>query len=284
MKPLKRVIRNIYLAIVKMIEHDGVEHSGYMSFMMLVAIFPFFIFILALTSFFGASEIGRQFLGFAIENMPENSIEIIKIRVNEMLLAPPQSLLTLAILGTLWTASSFVECLRTILNRVYEIKSPPPYILRRLMSIAQFLLISLAIFLSVFLLIIVPIALAKIPNIVVLASNHAVIIQISRYILIFLSLFLTVCALYYIIPNAVLKFTEVIPGAILTVLLWAGSGYFLSKYIIYYNQLNLVYGSLGSIIVTLIFFYIVNMIFIIGAEFNHLSAMKESAEEDNNIL
>ena len=92
----------------------------------------------------------------------------------------------------------------------------------------------------------------------------------ARYALIFVSLFLSVCALYYIIPNAKLRFAEVVPGAFLTIILWAISGYLLSTYIVYYNQLNIVYGSLGSIIVTLIFFYIVNMIFIIGAEFNYL--------------
>ena len=44
---------------------------------------------------------------------------------------------------------------------------------------------------------------------------------------------------------------------------------YLEKYSID-NQLDIIYGSLGSIIVTLIFFYIVNMIFILGAEFNYL--------------
>jgi len=274
----KRTLWQIYRAIVKMIDHDGVEHSGYMSFMMLVSIFPFFIFILALTSFFGASDIGRQFLGFAIENMPENSIEIIKIRVNEILLAPPQGLLTLAVLGTLWTASSFVECLRTILNRVYEIKSPPPYILRRLMSIIQFVLLSISIFCLVLVLIIIPIGLAKVPNITKLFGQQLMILHITRYILILLSLFFTVYILYYVIPNTNLRLTEVIPGTILTVSLWSISGYLLSKYIIYYHQLSLVYGSLGSIIVTLVFFYIVNMIFIIGAEFNYLIRIEKNSQ------
>jgi membrane protein len=246
--------------------------------MMLVSIFPFFIFILALTSFFGASDIGRQFLGFAIENMPENSIEIIKIRVNEILLAPPQGLLTLAVLGTLWTASSFVECLRTILNRVYEIKSPPPYILRRLMSIIQFVLLSISIFCLVLVLIIIPIGLAKVPNITKLFGQQLMILHITRYILILLSLFFTVYILYYVIPNTNLRLTEVIPGTILTVSLWSISGYLLSKYIIYYHQLSLVYGSLGSIIVTLVFFYIVNMIFIIGAEFNYLIRIEKNSQ------
>ena len=254
-----------------MIDHDGVEHSGYMSFMVLVSIFPFFIFILAFTSFFGASELGERFIEIALENMPEHSIDYsIQTRIRELIKAPPQGLMTLAIFGTLWTASSFVECLRTILNRVYGITSPPNYILRRLLSIAQFLIISSMISLAMLLLVIIPIILAKIPQFTSLIEGYQGTLNIARYITITLALFLGVCSLYYIIPNAKLRFLEVIPGALLTVILWSISGYLLSTYIVYYHEFDVVYGSIGSIIVTLIFFYIVNMIFIIGAEFNYL--------------
>lgn len=271
---MKKIVCNLYNSVGKMIEHDGIEHSGYMSFMMLVSIFPFFIFILAFTSFFGASELGEKFIELALENMPTHSIDSIKSRITELITSPPQGLLTLAIFGTIWTSSSFVECLRTILNRVYEIKSPPNYILRRLLSIAQFLGISTIISLAMLLLIIIPIGLKKIPQFMELIEAHTFMIETFRYTLIFMSLLFSVCALYYIIPNAKLRLFEVIPGAILTVVLWGLSGYFLSKYIVYYRQLSVVYGSLGSIIVTLIFFYIVNMIFIIGAEFNYLMRNK----------
>lgn len=267
---MRRIIINLYQSIIKMVDHDGVEHSGYMSFMVLLSIFPFFIFILAFTSFFGASEIGERFIHIALENMPAQSIESIRSRVNELISAPPQRLLTLAIIGSLWTSSSFVECVRTILNRVYEIKSPPNYFFRRMLSIAQFIFISMMICLAMLLLIIIPIGLSKIPQIMVVINDYKTILNSFRYFFIFLSLFLTVSSLYYLIPNVKLKFSEVLPGAFLSVILWIISGYLLSKYIVYYNQLNIVYGSLGSIIITLIFFYIINMIFIIGAEFNYL--------------
>ena len=273
---MKRVIYNLYMSVVKMIDHDGVEHSGYMSFMVLVSIFPFFIFILAFTSFLSASELGEKFVELVLENMPEHSTESIKTRINELISAPPQGLLTLAIVGTIWTSSSFVECLRTILNRVYEITAPPNYILRRLLSIAQFLIISSVISFAMLLLVIIPIGLEKIPKFMSFIEDYKAVLNFARYGVVVLSLFFAVCSLYYIIPNAHLRFLEVVPGAFLTVILWVLSGFLLSKYIVYYNQLNIIYGSLGSFIVTLVFFYIVNMIFIIGAEFNYLMRSKNS--------
>ena len=276
---MKKIIVNLYRSVTKMIDHDGIEHSGYMSFMVLLSIFPFFIFILAFTGFFGASELGEKFIQLALENMPAQSIDSIRTRVRELITTPPQGLLTLAIIGSIWTSSSFVECLRTILNRVYEIKSPPNYFLRRMLSIAQFLFISTMISLAMLLLVIIHIGLQKIPQFMNLIEDYKTILNFSRYLLVFLSLFFTVCALYYLIPNIKLRLFEVVPGALLSVFLWILSGYLLSTYLVYYNQLNIIYGSLGSIIVTLIFFYIVNMIFILGAEFNYL--MKHNI--DNNL-
>lgn len=273
---IQKFLSCLYQAAEKTIEHDGVEHAGYMSFMILLSMFPFLIFFLALTSFFGASELGDNLLMLLLENMPEHTIDLVKLRIRELISSPPQSLMNLAIIGSIWTSSSFVECLRTILNRVYEIKSPPAYIKRRLLSIVQFLIISIMISFAMFLLVVTPVVLSKLPASTEIISTYSAKATYVRYVLILCSLFLGASSLYYIIPNVKLRFIEVLPGAVITVLLWVASGYLLSTYIVYYHQLNVVYGSLGSIIVTLIFFYIINMLFIYGAEFNHLWHLKQS--------
>ena len=267
---MKRIIKCFYQAAVKLVEHDGVEHSGYMSFIILLSIFPFMVFLLALSTFIGASELGQNFIVLFMDTMPELATSSISSRINELGNSPPQSLMTLAIVGSIWTASSFVECLRTILNRVYEINSPPPYIRRRLLSIIQFLVISILITFTMFLVVIIPIFLSKVPVILEMIDQHKRTLNFLRYSIILCSLFITASSLYYIVPNKQLSFIDVIPGALLTVALWVISGHLLSTYIIYYNQLSIVYGSLGGIIVTLIFFYIINIIFIYGAEFNYL--------------
>lgn len=267
---IKSISYALHNAIGRMINHDGVEHAGYMSFMVMLSIFPFCIFLLAFTSFIGASELGTNFIDLVLEHMPDYSINAIKVQITDLEKSPPQGFLTLAIAGSIWTASSYVECLRTILNRVYEISALPHYVLRRLLSVLQFLLISLIITFAMFLLVILPIAIQKAPAIMDLIRDYKFPLNVTRYILIFLSLFFTSCSLYYIIPNVRMPFLEVVPGALLTVLLWILSGYGLSIYISYFNQINLVYGSIASIIITMIFFYIINMIFIYGAEFNYL--------------
>lgn len=271
---MKKFFICLYRAIDKTIMNDGVEHAGYMAFMVVLSLFPFLVFFLSVTSFFGASELGQNLIKLLIESSPENVVGSLKIRFEELKGTPPTSLLNLAIFGTIWTASSFVEGLRTILNRILEVASPPPYITRRLLSILQFILLSGFVALIMLLFVAVPITLQKM-------NLHKILNDFDlwgywRYLYIFISLFFSVLCFYTLIPNVKNDFVKMIPGAILTTISWQISGYLLSKYIIYYHQLSLVYGSLGSIIVTLLFFYIINFLFIVGAAFNHhLSVYKD---------
>jgi membrane protein len=257
----------LYQGIVKTINDDGVEHAGYMAFLVILSMFPFLVFFLSLTSFFGASEVGQSLIELMLDSSPDSIAGSIKIRLEELKSAPPSSLLNLAIIGTIWTASSFVEGLRTILNRIFEVSSPPPYITRRLLSILQFLILCFTLAGIMLIFIFIPIFLKQfnIPEI----HYPSFIAGHTKQFYIFISLFFCVLGFYIFIPNAKMTVIDMLPGALTTTIAWQLGGYFLSKYIGYYHQLSLVYGSLGSIIVTMIFFYIINFIFIVGAAFNY---------------
>jgi membrane protein len=257
-------------ALFKTINDDGVEHAGYMSFMVLLCFFPFLVFFVALTGFLGASELGQYFIDILRNHLPEHVTEVLMPRVREIVSAPPQGLLTLAIVGTIWTASSFVEGLRTILNRINEVSTPPAYLWRRLLSITQFLIMSVVLTLLMLVLVVFPIILHKSSLYEEFINRFGAILQYGRYGLIFFILLAWTTMFYYFIPNVKVKFRNVLPGAFIVVLLWLITGLIVSNYIVYYKQLSVIYGSLGSIIVTLLFFFVVNMIFIYGAEFNYL--------------
>ena len=276
---MQKIFKSLYRSLfVMIVVHDGVEHAGFMSFMVLLSLFPFLVFFFAFTGFFGESQLGRELVAFLIDNLPANAIASIKTRIIEIVETPPPSLMNLAIIGTIWTSSSFVEGLRTILNRIYHISSPPPYLWRRFLSIILFLVITILLYISTIMLIIVPTALMEIPSVVGIVNSFSPIWGYIHYFLIFITMLFIVAALYYILPNAKITFIEVLPGAVVTVILWLFSGYLLTKYLVYYTQLNIVYGSIASIIITLIFFFIINFLFIYGAAFNYEYMRKNNGE------
>lgn len=254
------------------ITHDGIEHAGYLAFLSILSLFPFLVFLFAFVGFIGQSAVGAHFVTLLMQNaiLPEHIRLALEPRVEEIISGPPQGLLTFAIVGAIWTASSAVEGLRTILNRAYRVATPPAYIWRRLLSIAQFLMLTLAVVVAMFGLVLVPIVWDHISHFFGLQNTFTgPLWPYLRYGLTTLILFIVVCVFFVIIPNIRQSWNRAAPGAVLVVMLWMLAAFLLSTYLQHFQQVNLIYGSLGGIIASLLFFYISAVIFIFGAEFNY---------------
>lgn len=257
------------IAVIDTVRQDGIEHAGYLSFLSILSLFPFLIFLIAIIGFFGASEAGVSAVNSVLSFFPNEISQALAPRINEIILGPPQSFLTIAIIGVIWTASSSVEGCRTILNRAYRIAFPPPYLWRRFLSILQFFLITFSALIGIVVFVIVPTFLKKLELKFNIHFDINSNIFYFRYFAICLLLLCATSLLYYILPNAHQKITQTLPGSILTVLLWSLLVKIFIAYLHNFHQFNLVYGSLAGIIISLMFFYLVSIIFIIGAEFNY---------------
>lgn len=253
------------------VTHDGVEHAGYLAFLGLLSIFPFLVFLVALTGFVGEGELGRQFISFLRDNLPHHIMNALMPRVDEIISGPSPALLTLSMVAALWTASSAVEGYRTVLNRAYHVGTPPAYIWRRLLSIAQLLIFTFLLLIGMLLLVIIPIALESIELRLGIPQKIIDSLQwdVSVKPMLIAIIFLVVVAMYYILPNIKQSLRAVLPGAAFTVACWVAAVELFRIYLTSFDQVNLIYGSLGGIIAALLFFYLLNLIFIFGAELNY---------------
>lgn len=260
---LSRIFQSLKYSVRDTILHDGVEHAGYLAFLFILSLFPFLIFLVSIASIIGNSETGTNLINLLFDSIPPKFLSSVKTRIDEITSGPPQSVLTIAFIGILWTASSAIEGIRTILNRAYRIDSPPAYIWRRLMSIVQFILFVLVIITltTAF----VTFSIFSISDIFHIDTNWIYL----KKILITLVSIKMIAFIYYIIPNARQKVKNTLPGALICVILfWL----ILQLFVLYlqnFNQFNLLYGSLAGIIATLMFFFLVGLAFITGAEFNY---------------
>lgn len=265
----------LYRAGYNAIEHDGIEHAGYLAFLSMLALFPFLVFLVTLTGLVGESASGVHFITLLFDTLPPHLVDALRPRVQEILTGPPQGLLTLAILGAIWTSSSAVEGYRTILNRAYHVKTVPRYWVRRLASIGQLLVFSFLILTLMLVLVLAPVAVQGLP-LFELSSGGDVgamlhLLGSTGLKLVAMGLLVLMAAsVYYILPNVKISYRATLPGALLTAFGWIGSASLFSGYLSGVNRINLIYGSLGGIIATLLFFYVTNLIFIYGAELNYL--------------
>lgn len=267
---LKKLLQCFYKAGINTVDHDGVEHAGYLAFLGLLSLFPFLVFLVALAGALGESVTRMEFFNFIIASLPPDVVEALQPRVLEITSGPSQGLLTLAIVGAIWTSSSAVEGVRTVLNRAYRVHTPPSYLWRRLLSIVQLIVLTAIIIIGMGLLVIWPIVWQYLQDLLSLDISLTGQLRQLSYIIAALLLFFVVSSLYYVLPNVRQTWVSVFPGAAIVVIGWMLSARLFSFYLSHFDQVNLIYGSLGGVIATLLFFYILSVIFIYGAEFSFL--------------
>jgi membrane protein len=282
MKLISQILRLFYKAGDNLVDNDGIELAGYLTFLALLSLFPFLVLIVAIAGFIGQGELGREFITLLITHLPKEAVSAIEPRIQEIMSGPPQGLLTISIFGTLWTSSSAVEGFRTVLNRAYRVSNPPTYVLRRLLSIVQVVLFTVLIIIVMSVLVLAPIFMN--PLVQWLGLNTESITRFVTRDFIYIGaviIFISVSSLYFVLPNIRHKLSRVIPGAALVVVLWILGAQGLSLYLNNVHQVNLIYGSLSGFIATLLFFFVMNVIFIYGAEFNHqlFAMLGERVEE-----
>ena len=265
----KKLPRIFYKAGYYTVMHDGIEHAGYLSFLALLSIFPFLVFVFAIASGLGNQDVGAEFISDFQQLLPDDVALTLMPRINEILSGPPPGLLTLAIIGVIWTSSAAVEGTRTILNRAYRVMSPPSYVFRRLMSMLYIIILTFIVVVSMFFLTLAPTLWESTQTALNTEIEYHPKWGILRYYLSAFLIFFAVATSYYILPNIKQKWTAVVPGAAVVLFFWLLFAYLFSSYISYYKQVNVVYGSLAGIILTLLYFYVLSIIYIFGAEFNY---------------
>lgn len=257
-----------------MVYHDGMELAGYLSFLIMLVVFPFLVLFMWVVTFLGDGSWGNLLIQSILQSSWARFIDALKPRIIEITSSPPHSLVTLAILSATWTASSLFEGLRTVLNKAYRVSSPPSYILRRLLSFIEFGVAMIITLAFVGALVVIPSILGAIESVL-----PQTVIQYFEFLtpkysdlqlwILFIFGFTLISMAYYTLPSRKIKFVAVLPGTIFVVVSWTVFSILFKFYISNFPQVNLIYGSIAGIIIALLYFYICSIIFIIGAELNY---------------
>ena len=267
---LEQIKQNLFIrAMTKFVADHGFEHAGYCAFLHLFSVIPLFIILIAAMSLVYETESGIEIIKSVINLLPDYAVSFVKPQIDAIFSKPSVNLISFVFLGTIWTTSSSLEGMRTIFNKIYHVQNPPFFLISRMISMLQFLFLILCSVFSVATLIILPKIIhliertlhRKLPDIDYPYTNTIIILMILIGI---------ISVIYYSLTNKKMMFIEVIPGAILTVLLWYLSINLLTYYIANLADFNVVYGSMTGVIITLTFLYLVNIILIYGAEVNYI--------------
>ena len=258
---IKRVVVGVY--------NDGFIHAGNLAFLALLALFPFFILAAALAQILGQTESGAQTVATILAQLPSEVAATLRRPVAEVLSARTGPLLWIGGLVGLWTAGSFVETIRDILRRAYGVKYSAPFWPYRLSSIAVILgavvLLMFAFAITVVLSSVQHAISAWFP----LADDVVDALNVYRY-LPAVALFATNYILFYLLTPTRYrrKGCRKWPGALLITLWWLATVEVLPEAIGLLGGYDLTYGSLEGVMVVVIFFFMVGLVVVAGAELN----------------
>ena len=258
---LKRVSIGVY--------NDGFIHAGNLAYLALLALFPFFILAAAIAHILGQTESGAMTVATILSQLPPDVASTLEKPVREVLTARTGPLLWLGALVGAWTAASFIETIRDILRRAYGVAYCAPFWEYRLGSIGMIfvavLLLMFAFALSVTLSSLEYAIEAWVPFADDIVSTLAIYRVVPA-----IALFGTIYALFFALTPSRYrrKGCRKWPGALFITLWWLATVELLPDAISLVGGYDLTYGSLASVMIVLIFFFMVGLGVVAGAELN----------------
>lgn len=280
-KTIHIIKKNLFVqALLRLLDKEGLEYAGYISYLNFFSIFPLFVILISSFNIVDETKFGLKLVNMIISNVPDYASSMVNARIHEIINGPPTKIISFVFIGALWTTTSSLEGIRTAFNKIYELPQPQFFLLRRLLTILQFIITIILFLITILTFTILPKHITEIANFVEI--DYIVNVEILRKIISFIIIVCLVCSLYYSLTNRKLSLKELMPGAIINVVLWILTAKIMSYLLWSGNsllQFNIVYGSLGGIILALTFFYIANLTLLYGASFNFVLHRKFSKEK-----
>lgn len=266
---MKRAVYGVY--------SDGFIHAGNLAYISLLALFPFLILATAIAKLIGRDGQTDEAIFAILSQLPPNVAETLAEPLFEVTTDKSGALLWIGALIGLWTAGSFIETIRDILRRAYGIRMSAPFWEYRLASIGLIVGAVLLLFISFSATVLLTSLQALISSYLPFSDNIAAELGLFRVIPSVI-LFFTVYAIFYALTP--LRYRRgkrrVWPGAVFVTVWWLLIAFILPEAVGLVGGYGRTYGSMAGVMVVLIFFYIVGLGVVFGAEFN--AALADSGD------
>ncbi len=271
-------VREVIKRVATGVFSDGFVHAGNLAYLSLLTLFPFLIVAAAIARLFGRTEEGLRSVDAFLHTVPPGVAMSLRTPIADVLAARSGSLLWLGAVVGLWTTASFVETIRDILRRAYGVKSVRPFWQYRLWSIAlslgSLILMLVAFSFQVTLMAVEQFILRVMP----FATGAMWTISLTR-IAPAIALFVALYVMFYSLTPRQYREGKYPkwPGAAFTTGWWLLVTALLPTILANLTSYDLTYGSLAGVMITLIFFFLVGLGLVVGAQLN--AALAEGDDE-----
>jgi membrane protein len=264
----------------EMQEDDVFGRAAQLSYFFLLALFPLLLFLTSLLGYFAeaGTELRENLLNYLGSVMPGSAYDLVHTTVDEISKAKSGGKLSFGVLATLWAASNGMGAISESLNVAYNVKEQRPWWKARLMSIILTIALAVLIITALTLVLYGGEIGEKIAIYCGLGDAFTIAWKILQWPIVLLFVLLSFSLIYYFAPD--LRDQDwkwVTPGSVIALLLWLAVSFAFRAYLTYFDSYSATYGSLGAVIILMLWFYLTGAAILIGGEIN--SEIENAAAE-----
>ncbi|MEH6387378.1 YihY/virulence factor BrkB family protein [Pseudomonas profundi] len=258
---------------------DMSSYSAALAYQALFSIFPFILFLMAMLGFLHLPQFFDWLRSQATTVLPETAAEQIN-PVIDQLQSQNGGLLSFGILIALWTSSAGMRSLMNAMNKAYDVTEARPTWKVFLLSIVYTIGIAIVLLAIAAMMIMGPQVMEWLASQVGLQDIVVTIWTWARWPVAIFLMMLVVALLYYIAPNVEQSFRFITPGSVVAVIVWIAASLAFGYYVQNFGNYDATYGSIGAVIVLMLFFYISAAVLLLGAEIN--AVIEHAAQDGKN--
>jgi membrane protein len=273
-----RRLTDFLRALYREIDKDNVFNgAAALGFYLTLAIFPAMIFVMALIPYLPIERVDEAITNFLRQALPPRSASMFAGVVEEVMGERSGGVLTLGLAVALWASSTGMYAIMQQMNIAYGVKEKRPFVRGRATALALTLLFAVLVLGAFSLIVLGGVIQDWIGPRIGFREGLLALFATFRWIVIVLSLSLAITLVYHFAPNRKRPFRIVSVGsAIATVLLIAGSLGF-RVYVENFGNYSATYGSIGTVIVLMLWLFLAGLAILVGAE---IDALRETRPED----
>jgi membrane protein len=241
--------------------------AAQLAYYLLLALVPALVFLIALTSYFPAHALD-QMMNTAGALAPGEMTQLVRDQLNSIAEGQHGGILTFGILMALWSSSAAVVAMTDALNRAYDIEEARPWWKVRLTAILLTISLAAIVLVALALVLVGPTLAEWLAARTGMGGVFEWTWKILQWPIVFALVVTALGVLNYFGPDAEQDWAWVSPGAVLGTVLWLIASLAFKVYVSHFANYNQTYGSLGGIIVLMLWFYISGLSILAGAEMN----------------
>jgi membrane protein len=271
--PALHLLRTVTVEVFRRAFRDDIfGRAAQLAYYWLFSIFPLLLFLTALLAYLPMPHLFENLFAHLKQMLPPEAYSLLQTIFTQITSQPRGGLLSLGILVTIWASSSGMAAIITTLNIAYNAPPTRAWWKERLLALALTLALAIFVIVAFALLFFGESIGERVAQSYGYGETFRAVWSLSQWVVIVGFVLLALDALYYFAPNVRQHWRLVSPGGVFALSCWLLTTFGFKLYVVRFGNYNATYGTLGGVMILMLWFYLTGLAILLGGEINSVMA------------